>query len=103
MVNGGPPGLQGAAHVDHGVVDEQRLDRVEVELPFDFPVGLQLRLAVTQPVAVDDLPECPGEALPVLLEDLPFEMLGMQGIRVAEQQQVKPGGEVVEQGEHLRS
>ena len=53
-------------------------------------------------MAVDDLAEGLSKGLAVVGQDLTFEEFGVQGVGVAEQEQVKSGGELLEKGHHFR-
>ena len=102
VMNGRPPCVGRAVNVRRGVVDEEGCFWVQAKLALNFLVGFQIGLSVAQTVAVNDLSEGLLEGFALLVKDLLFEMCSVQGICVAEQDEIELISQPVEQGEEIR-
>ena len=101
-MNGCPPCVGRAVNVRRGVVDEEGCFWAQAKLALNFLIGSQIGLSVAQTVAVNDLSEGLLEGFAILVKDLLFEMCSVQGICVAEQDEIELISQPVEQGEDIR-
>lgn len=91
-VNGGPARLKGACDVFLRVVDEQGPLGIEVVQVGHFFKSHWTWFAMSQPMAVDDLPECIRETAAPGAQDVLLEVCGVDVIGIAEHQQIEARG-----------